>query len=167
MKFLSILAAGLILICFTNCSKTGEKDKRDAFTGNYKNLTGDCKYAFDGFGYYWEFFSRDTASFLIRKASGSDSTEFIYLEYVGWVEQVNNSGTGHTTVSLKFVDDGREGVKVYGSMMGDTAFVIPFQMPFQGSGFSIDGSGSIKNGKKYLTYHTLYRGNHKYSTVFQ
>jgi hypothetical protein len=143
-------------VLFVACSK--DNDKRAIFVGIYRNAMGEVKYVFDGFGQYKEAFDRDTASFAIEKINKSDSADYIYLTGVTLHDVFVFGGYYHT---LKFTGNG---IKI-AALATDTSFSVPIQYPYSGGGLSIEGVGSVKNGKLKLTYHTSYRGFHKYATV--
>jgi len=156
MKYNTLLTTviSFFVLLTASCTKT-KGDKSDIYIGNYPQLTGSAKFADDRFGQYDQ--RNDTASMIISKNSKSDSANYIYIQGVMFAKEPIVS------VSLNFVNNGTAIV----AYVTDTAFVIPRQNPFSGSDMSVEGSGSIKNGKLVLNYRSSFRTDNKYSIVTQ
>lgn len=155
----NILKLSLLTIFFIGACKKSNSDYRDKFTGNYE-LKGPVKYVLDGYGRYEEENGGiDTASLSIEKPASADSNDFILLRGVSF-----QIGTGPAFAGAYFLKFVQNGIPV-AAQVNDTSLTIPEQFPYQGSGMSISGTGTISNKKLTIQYKTHYRGLYKYATV--
>jgi hypothetical protein len=124
-------------------------------------FSGTCDFIFTGFVSFPPAADSnvvDSFTTVITKSSSPDSSSYLLLPV-----QLQTGPWGEPY--LIFATTSESYASPVAIQVTDTLLTIPSQLPISGMGISIDGTGSIVNGKITLSYHSNYRNYNKYSTV--
>ncbi len=158
-KFIaSSLTLFIIMQLICGCNKDNQNS--DFRLVGTHSFSGPCKYVFDGFAGSQPaaMDSSEMLQLAISRPDSKDSSDYILIPLVFQHEPLGGEYLKMSTVAGD--DINKVAIKIT-----DTLLTIPGQFLVSGMGITIDGSGSIVNGKITIRYHTLYRAYNKYSTI--